>query len=213
MKTNSIGTSFIQSLLFLLLTTLFLSNSLYAQRNKTGTIDYLKLTKGFKDIKLGADIRTLNVPKLSYLDDNSGFDADSCITFAIADSNFLKLRDVCDLDMIGIRTYKNSIVNIYLFFKKEDGDKILKEFLINYGSVFSKPNERINVYNWNANVVNLSLMYQANVDYGVAVFTYNPLLQFIAQEKKLSAIRNAKKQEEIQARELLTNTKNVTFNQ
>jgi hypothetical protein len=213
MKTNSIRTSFIKSLLFLLSAALFLPNSLYAQKNKTGTIDYLKLTKGFKDIKLGADIRTLNIPKLSYLDDNSGFDADSCITFAIADSNFLNLRNVCDLDMIGIRTYKNKVVNIYLFFKREDGDSILKEFLTNYGSVFSKPNERINVYNWNANIVNLSLMYQANVDLGVAVFTYNPLLQFIAAEKRLSAVRNAKKQEEIQALELLTNAKNITFNQ
>jgi len=212
MKTNSIRTSFIKSLLFLLSAALFLPNSLYAQKNKTGTIDYLKLSKGFKDIKLGADIRTLNIPKLGYLDDNSGFDADSCITFAIADSNFLKLRNVCDLDMIGIRTYKNRIVNIYLFFKKEDGDYILKEFLTNYGSVFSKPSERINVYNWNANIVNLSLMYQANVDLGVAVFTYNPLLQFMAAEKRLNADRNAKKQEEMQARELLTNSKNVTFN-
>lgn len=180
-------------LLIFFIVTLFLPELSFAQ-NKTGSVEYLKSCNGFKSISLGADLSTINCSKLNYLDGDSNFDADSCLKFAITDSAFLKVDNNLSLDMVGIRTYKNKIVNIYLFFQKADAYKVLSNFLSSYGVFTSKPFEYKNIYNWDSSAISLSLMYQADVDDGVAVFSCNPLVEYIANEKEMAAIREKNNQ-------------------
>jgi len=159
---------------------------LLGQKPKIGTIEFLKSTNGIKDIVLGADIKTLPYSKVSYLDGDSGFDADSCLKFAISDSTALRIDDNLSLDMIGIRTYKNKIVNIYLFFRKADAYLILNNFLSIYGVFTSRPFEYSNIYNWDSRAVSLSLMYQADVEDGVAVFTCSQLANHLVEVREMA---------------------------
>jgi len=87
----------------------------------------------------------------------------------------LKLAGDLKLDLIGIRTYKNKIVNIYLFFKLSDGYKILRVLLTNYGLFTDRPYDYADIYNWDSSTINLSLRYNVKVDLGVAIFTCNRL--------------------------------------
>jgi len=142
---------------------------------KQGSVEYLKYCNGINGLTLGADISTILGNKLTFLDGNNKFDADSCLNYAYKDSTTLKMKNDLSLDMIGIRAYKNKIVNIYLFFKKSDAYKLLYDFLIYYGNFTDKPYEYKDIYNWNSSLVSLSLLYEARVDLGVAIFTSNPL--------------------------------------
>lgn len=180
-------------LLLFLIMILFISKLSVAQSTKIGSVEYLAFNNGFKGIRLGADLGTIKCSKLSYLDNDDKFDADSCLKFAISDSSFLKVNNDLTLDMIGVRTYKNRIVNIYLFFQKSDSYKILSNFLATYGIFTSKPFEYKNIYDWDCSDVSLSLMYQADVDDGVAIFSCNPLIENIAKEKEMAAIREKAK--------------------
>ncbi|GAB3907001.1 hypothetical protein [Mucilaginibacter boryungensis] len=168
---------------------LFISTLAFAQKNKIGSAGYLQTAIGFKDIKLGEDINKLNYAR-SYLDDDSRFDADSCLKLAVSDSSALKFTNDLNLSMIGVRTYKNKIVNIYLFFPKKDGSKMLSTFIATYGGYFTKPDEDTNIYTWDSKKVSLSLMYQADVEYGVAIFTYKSLAEYIVEVKELAAMKN-----------------------
>ncbi|MCO5948021.1 hypothetical protein [Mucilaginibacter flavidus] len=178
-------------LLFFIL--LHIPNFSSAQKKKIGTLEYLKYSNGIQGLTLGADINTLNYSNLKYLDDDNKFDADSCLKFAIGDTTVLKINGDLNLDLIGIRTYKNKIVNIYLFFRKTDAYILLHNFLSTYGVFTSKPVEYSNMYNWDSGTVSLSLMYQADVDDGVAVFTCNPLVHRIAEVKELAAMKEKTK--------------------
>ena len=142
---------------------------------KQGSVEYLKYCNGINGLTLGADISTIPGNKLAFLDGDSKFDADSCLNYAYKDSTTLKMENGLVLDMIGIRAYKNKIVNIYLFFKKTDAYKLLYDFLIFYGNFTNKPYEFKDIYNWNSSSVSLSLLYEARVDTGVAIFTSNSL--------------------------------------
>jgi hypothetical protein len=88
------------------------------------------------------------------------------------------------LDLVGLRAYKNKVVNIYLFFDVKDAYKILADFLRDYGQYTGKPEEYANAYNWKAGDVTLSLKYDPNIDKGVAIFTHDPLTQEIADRRK-----------------------------
>ena len=145
--------------------------------------EFKRITEDFATV-LGADINNIKYEKLSYSDSNGNrFDADSCLKFAITDTTLLKIDDDLSLDMVGVRTYKDKIVNIYLFFSKADEYKILSNFLSSYGTFTSKPFEYKNIYNWDSRLVSLSLMGQQNIEDGVAVFTCNPLITSIAEAK------------------------------
>jgi hypothetical protein len=189
---------------------LFMSTFSSAQKLKLGSMDF-KSAIGYKNIMLGADIGSLNFSKLDYLDGDNSFDADSCINYAVCDSSVLKFNDKIRLDMIGIRTYKNKIVNIYLFFPKPEGYGMLNNFISTYGGFFSKPNENSNIYNWDSKNVTLSLMYQADVADGVAEFTLKPLTQYIAQAKEIASLRE--KAKALKASKTSAATKNIlSFN-
>jgi len=147
----------------------------FSQSKKPGSIEYLKYSNGFENIFVGSDLSQLPGYKLAFLDNDNKFDADSCLKFEYKDANLLKLADDLKLDLIGIRTYKNKVVNIYLFFKLSDGYKILRVFLTNYGLFTNRPNDYADIYDWNSSTVNLSLRYNVKVDLGVAIFTCNRL--------------------------------------
>jgi response regulator of citrate/malate metabolism len=162
----------------------------YSQTIQLGSIRNLYNSNGFKNLVLGSDIGPL-ANNLNYLDDNSRTDADSCIMYSCANDDMLDIDSTLKLDMVGIRTYKNKIVNIYLFFNQKDAYKVLQNFLQNYGQYTQKPIEYADVYCWNTDKVSLSLSYSADVDKGVAVFTFNPMLQNIQSDDKRRSIRLA----------------------
>jgi hypothetical protein len=187
MKARFLRLTHNKHLLLLFVVLLYIPNFLSAQKTKIGTVEFLKSTNGINGINLGADINSLGYSNLSYLDGDDRFDADSCLKFAISDSTALRINNNLSLDMIGIRTYKNKIVNIYLFFRKSDAYLILNNFLSIYGVFTSKPFEYSNIYNWDSSAVSLSLMYRTDVDDGIAVFTCNPLAYRINEVKEMAA--------------------------
>ena len=148
--------------------------SALTQIKPAGSLDYLKLSNGFKQFTLGADVTTL-AAKLDFMDDDSRMDEDSCQKFVCKDPELLKIDTTLFLDVVGVRTYKNKIVNVYLFFKKADGYKILSRFLADYGTFTAKPDDYKDVYNWDTRQLSLSLKYELNVDLGIATFTCNNL--------------------------------------
>ncbi|MDB5017413.1 MAG: hypothetical protein JWQ84_2245 [Mucilaginibacter sp.] len=158
-----------------------------SQPIKQGSLEYLKHTNGVKDIILGADVSSIPGYKIGYMDGDYHVDADSCLKLNYKDSD-LKLGDDLPLDLIGIRTFKNKVVNIYLFFKKADGYKVLQSMLDSYGLFTDRPDNYKDIYNWNTKQVSLSLMYDANVDLGVAVFTCNNLQKEIVIRKQKLAL-------------------------
>jgi hypothetical protein len=166
---------FLQSIrYFEALVLIFLPFCAFCQVTTTGTIEYLKYSNGVNGIKLGADIGSIDA-KLSYLDGNSKLDADSCMNFECRDSTMLKIGEHVSLDLIGIRTYKNKIINIYLFFPRNISYKILYDFLVLYGPFTYRPASYKDIYYWDSSNVKLSLLYEAKVDMGVAIFTSNQL--------------------------------------
>jgi len=144
---------------------------------KPGSLAYLKFVNGYNGIVLGSDVKQLTKNKLEFLDGDDKFDADSCLKFAYSDTTVLKVGNDLYLDMIGLRTYKNRIVNIYVFFKRSDGYKVFRDFLSTFGLFTSKPNDYADIYNWTTSTVNLSLRYEDKIDLGVAVFTCNPMVR------------------------------------
>ncbi|MDF2432094.1 MAG: hypothetical protein JWP44_1725 [Mucilaginibacter sp.] len=154
---------------------------------KQGSLGYLKQSNGFKDIVLGSNINIIPSYKLGYMDGDYHVDADSCLKLNYKDTD-LKFGDNLFLDLVGIRTFKNKVVNIYLFFKKADGYKVLQSMLDSYGLFTDRPDNYQDVYNWNTSRVSLSLMYEMNVDLGVAIFTCNDLQKEIETRKQKLAL-------------------------
>lgn len=178
------------ALLFLLICSQ--SSLTYAQAFKPRSVQYLTATNGINSqIALGADIRDLPATKLSYLDNDNSVDADSCIKYAYNDPDILVAPgDSLNLDMIGIRAYKNKIVNIYLFFKIEDAYKVLNRFINMYGQFTDRPDNYSDIYNWDSSISSLSLRYQHKADLGVAIFTSKKLQNEIAANKQRSITRD-----------------------
>ncbi|MDB4903815.1 MAG: hypothetical protein JWQ63_3096 [Mucilaginibacter sp.] len=167
----------------LIVTSILLPVLVFSQSKKTGSIEYLKYSNGFNNIVLGDDIKQIPDYKLTYLDNDKKFDSDSCLKFAYRDTSLLKLNNDLYLELVGLRTYKNKVVNIYLFFKKKDGYKVLRSFLSSYGLFTSKPNDYVDIYSWNSSTINLTLKYELDAELGVAVFSCNSL------EKEIEAMK------------------------
>jgi hypothetical protein len=156
-----------------------------AQSLKTGSITYLTLNNGpGNNVVLGADIKDLQTANLSYLDGDGRVDADSCLKYAYNDPNVLTLGDSLNLDMVGIRAYKDKVVNIYLFFKITDAYKVLQKFISMYGQFTDKPDNYSDIYNWNSSLLTLSLRYQYKADLGVAIFTSKTVQNEIVADKQ-----------------------------
>jgi hypothetical protein len=165
---------------------IFFSLNGFSQAFKEGKLKSLIKSNGYKGIVLGADISDVMMHyRLSYLDDNTGIDADSCITYACNDSTLLAMPGKLSLNIVGIRTYKNKIINIYLFFDMNDSYKILGDFLKQYGQFNSLPYEYTNIYDWKTPKVDLSLKYTPGTELGIAVFTCNPLAAEVENNHKI----------------------------
>ncbi len=144
----------------------------FSQDEDQGSLDNLQHCKGFGKITLGSNIKILPATKLDYLDGDPSPDIDSCFRYVYKDEDILALTNSISLDLVGFRAYKNKIVNIYLFFRREDGYKILKALTAVYGPSTQKNGDF--TYSWTTNAVNLNLMYKPDEDnLGVAVFTLN----------------------------------------
>jgi hypothetical protein len=111
-------------------------------------------------------------------------DADSCVSYVFyQNKEVLKVDSDMELQQVGLRVFKNKIVNIYLFFNIKDSYKILRDFLKDYGQFNELPKEYASIYVWNTRKVGLSLEYQADVETGVAIFTSNDLVKDIEDMK------------------------------
>jgi len=152
---------------------------------KEGSLEYLQHCNGFKYLTLGANIKQLPSYKLAYLDGDTIPDIDSCFKFEYRDEEIKELGNGLFLNLVGIRTCENRIVNIYLFFRREDGYKILKELTANYGPSTKNPGDFM--YDWTTSPVNLSLRYKPDLDLGVAIYTLNSLEDKLREKR----IRNS----------------------
>jgi len=165
------------------------------QGGDKGSLQYLLASNGFGQIKLGADLKALEAGKLAYLDDVDSLDEDSCYKFSYKDQKILHLGNGLDLNLVGFRTYKNKIVNIYLFFPRAYGYTILAKFEATYGKFTNASGSFI--YDWKTSGVTLSLRYNPNVEMGVAIFTCNNI------DKQLAADDNQRKTRQAQQKNLL----------
>jgi hypothetical protein len=164
-----------------------------AQLKRPGSIEYLKACNGFNGIKLGSDISELSGADLSFLDNNSQMDTDSCLSYQYTNAGVLKMGEALYMESIGLRVYKNKIVNIYLFFKRSEGYKVLRGFLTDYGLFTSKPDDYVDIYDWKSRAVNLSLNYEIRMDMGAAIFTCNEIQTEILVKRhraKIDALNN-----------------------
>jgi hypothetical protein len=163
---------------------------------EAGSLNYLLACNGFKQLKLGADIKNLEMDKLAYLDDIDSLDADSCYKLVYQDDDMLNMGNGIYLNLVGFRIYKNKIVNIYLFFDRYRGYDVLQEFEAEYGN-FTKASGEF-MYDWKTDKVNLSLRYKPIADMGVAIFSCNQMVQQVARD---DVKRNELRQQE-QTRDL-----------
>jgi len=162
-----------------------------AQSFKPGSVQYLTATNGINNqLVLGANIDNLQATNLSYLDNDSSIDADSCLKYAYTDPHALAaFGDSLNLDMVGVRAYKNKIVNIYLFFKIDDAYKVLNHFISMYGQFTDRPDNYSDIYNWDSSSSSLSLRYQYKAGLGVAIFTCKELQSEIEASKQSAISR------------------------
>jgi hypothetical protein len=163
----------------------------FSQSKTPGSVEYLKFCNGINGLTLGEDISQIPSYKLTFLDNDDKPDADSCTHYQYKDSSSLALGDSLSLDAIGFRTYKNKIVNIYLFFKMGDAYKILSDFLKAYGPFTERPNNYADIYNWDTSALNLSLRYQVKTEMGVAIFSSKHLENEIAANKPAVILKDA----------------------
>jgi hypothetical protein len=167
---------------------------IFCQPAQKGSLEYLHLINGLEQIKLGADIGRLDPGKLAYLDDVDSLDADGCHKFCYQDSDMLYLGNGLLLNRIGLRTYNDRIVNIYLFFPRNAGHAVLKSFEANYGEYTDFLGEFM--YDWKTTGVTLSLRYSRAIEMGVAIFTD------VALEKQLIEDGNKRKTDQQHNRDL-----------
>jgi len=153
----------------------------FTQDVESGTLNYLNYTGGFANLTLGAETKKLSPEQMAFMDGDNKIDADSCMKFEYRDTSILSLYDDLKLNAIGLRTYKGKIVNIYLFFKKDDGFKMLKDFEAWYGKCTERPGDFM--YDWNAKEVTLNLRFKPDLDLGVAIFSSTNILKEIEFDK------------------------------
>jgi len=164
----------------------------HCQAGEKGSLENLLASNGFGQIKLGADLKVLDRGKLDYLDGVDSLDEDSCYKFCYKDQKILHIGDGLDLDLVGFRTYKNKIVNIYLFFPRNYGYTVLQKFEANYGKFTNVSGSFM--YDWKTSGVTLSLRYKPTVEMGVAIFTCNNIeKQLVADDNQRTARRAQEK--------------------
>lgn len=157
-----------------------------------GTVDYLSYSNGFRGIQLGQEMKDIKGYRMNFLDNISKVDADSCLKYECIPTDSVKTADSLETDLIGIRVFRNKVVNIYVFFKRKDGFNVLSNFLASYGTFTSKPDNYADVYNWDTQSISLSLKYELKVDLGVAIFSSRKdTQQFVELKRRASIMASA----------------------
>jgi hypothetical protein len=157
----------------------------FAQDADTGSVAHLEQARGFKYLKLGVVTKFIPAYKMTYRDGDDTPDADSCYRYIYQDDDIVDVADGLKLEKVGVRTYNKEIVEVYLFFKQEDGYKLLKNFTDKYGTCSERPADF--TYIWNTGDVNLTLRYTAGLDLGVAIFSSNKLEELVKQNSMKAA--------------------------
>ena len=156
----------------------------FSQSIQPGALAYLKDHNGIGGFKLGAYLTVNQAQDLSYIEGENGKpDADSCITYEYRPENGLKIEGGLNVNHICLRTYKNKLVNIYVFFNRAEGYLVLRRFLQWYGTFTAKPNDYLDIYDWDSNSVKLSLRYHLDTDQGMAVYSSVDLMNQIEARK------------------------------
>lgn len=155
-----------------------------SQPCRVGTIDGLTRANGFNQLILGQEIKQVSHHKLSYLEQSPGFDADSCIFYQYNEDDVQQISKDAKIKFIAVRAYKYNIVNIYVIFNKSDGFEVLNDFLARYGQFTSRPDAYADVFEWDSSSVHLSLKYQLDIDFGIAVYTCKALDEQIKARMK-----------------------------
>ncbi|MEO3403638.1 hypothetical protein AAFN85_07025 [Mucilaginibacter sp. CAU 1740] len=163
----------------------------WSQSAVNGSVESLKANNGFGNLVLGHNITELPAQNLTYLDGDSRVDPDSCLKYQYNDDKLLTLGDSLSLDAIGLRTYQNKIVNVYLFFKMQDAYKVLSNFLNAYGPCTSRPDAYSDIYNWDTSQLSLSLRYQVKTEIGVAIFTSKEMENTMAADKYSQSLKTS----------------------
>jgi hypothetical protein len=162
----------------------------FSQGEKNGSLAYLKERNGIGGFHLGSYLTGDQLRDITYLDGESGKpDADSCFTYEYHPDKGIELEDGLTASHLCIRTYENKIVNIYVFFNRNQGYKVLSKFLHWYGTFTAKPNDYQDIYLWDSRTVKLMLSCHADDEQGVAVFTSVTLTNAISElnSKKVNA--------------------------
>jgi len=152
----------------------------YSQDIKLGALSNLSAANGFDNIFLGENINLIPKSKLAYLDNDSIPDIDGCKKYEYRDLDRINNDSSLALNLVGIRVYKNKIINIYLFFKKEDGYHIFQSFESNYGNYTQRVSDF--TYNWETDNVKLYLEYDKE-DLGIAIYSCKQLYHEIERNK------------------------------
>lgn len=158
----------------------------FSQAAKIGSLAYLRARNGIGGFNLGGLLTGEQEQALTYIDgEGSKPDADSCVTYEYHPDKQLELEDGLTATHICVRTWQNKVVNIYVFFNRNQGYKMLSKFLHWYGTFTAKPNDYQDVYLWDSRTVKLLLSYHPDDDQGIAVYTSVPLTNTInAQNAK-----------------------------
>lgn len=144
----------------------------FSQAGKAGSLAYLKARNGIGGFNLGGFPTGEQTAGLTYLDgEGSKPDADSCITYEYHSDKPLDLEGGLTASHICVRTFQDKIVNIYIFFNRDQGYKMLSKFLHWYGTFTAKPNDYQDVYLWESRTVKLMLSYHPDDEQGIAVYT------------------------------------------
>jgi hypothetical protein len=144
----------------------------FSQAGKAGSLAYLRARNGIGGFNLGGFLTGEQTAGLTYLDgEGSKPDADSCITYEYHSDKPLDLEGGLTASHICVRTYQDKIVNIYVFFNRNQGYKMLSKFLHWYGTFTAKPNDYQDVYLWESRTVKLLLSYHPDDEQGIAVYT------------------------------------------
>ncbi|UOE48044.1 hypothetical protein MTO98_26895 [Mucilaginibacter sp. SMC90] len=148
----------------------------FSQSGKAGSLAYLKASNGIGGFTLGNLLTSEQVQGLTYLDgEGSKPDADSCVTYEYHPDKPMELEGGLTASHICIRSYENRVVNIYVFFNRDQGYKMLSKFLHWYGTFTAKPNDYQDVYMWESRTVKLMLSFHPDDEQGIAVYTSVPL--------------------------------------
>jgi hypothetical protein len=170
--------------LVIMMMSLCLPAMCFSQSSQPGSLAFLKDRNGIAGFRLGAYLTVNQAQDLSYIDGENGKpDADSCVTYEYHPENGLKVEGGISVNHICLRTYKNKLVNIYVFFNRPEGYLVLRRFLQWYGTFTAKPNDYLDIYDWDSNKVKVSLRYHLDTDQGMAVYTSVDLMNEIEARK------------------------------